>query len=68
MNMARVEEIKTAINSLAHDEILCLWDWFSEKEWASWDDQIKADSLSGKLDFLIEEAFLEKSKNKLEEL
>ncbi|WP_349646372.1 hypothetical protein [Candidatus Parabeggiatoa sp. HSG14] len=29
--MARVEEIKTAINLLAYDEVLYLWDWFSEQ-------------------------------------
>jgi len=68
MNIARIEEIKTAINLLPHDEVLNLWDWFSEKEWAKWDAQVESDSLSGKLDFLIEEAFSEKSKNKLKPL
>jgi len=68
MNLARVDEIKAAINALSHDEVLYLWDWFSEKEWAEWDAQLESDSLSGRLDFLIEEAFSEKSQNKLKEL
>ena len=68
MNLARLDEIKSAISALSHDETLYLWDWFSEKEWAEWDAQLEADSLSGKLDFLIEEAFSEKSQNKLKEL
>ena len=68
MNLARVHEVKAAINALPHDEALYLWDWFSEKEWTEWDAQLEADSMSGKLDFLIEEAFSEKSKNKLKEL
>jgi hypothetical protein len=68
MNLAKVDEIKSAISALSHDEALYLWDWFSEKEWSEWDAQLEADSLSGKLDFLIEEAFSEKSQNKLKAL
>ncbi len=68
MNLAKVDEIKSAISALSHDEVLYLWDWFSEKEWAEWDAQLEADSLSGKLDFLIKEAFSEKSQNKLKGL
>lgn len=42
--------------------------WFSEKDWEKWDRQIEADSGTGKLDFLIKEAFDEKMKGKLKEL
>lgn len=68
MNLAKVDEIKAAINALSLDETLYLWDWFSEKEWMEWDAQLGADSMSGKLDFLIKEAFSEKSRNELREL
>ena len=39
-----------------------------ELDWEQWDKQIQEDSLSGKLDFLIEEALMEKAQNKLQEL
>ena len=65
MNVAKVENLKIAINALSHDEFLYLWEWLNEKEWSHWDSQIESDSVAGKLDFLIEEAFTEKSQNKL---
>ena len=54
MNMAKVEEIKVAIESLPYQEYIRLRQWFSERDWEKWDRQIEADSESGKLDFLIE--------------
>ena len=68
MDIARVEEIQIAIESLPHHEYIRLRQWFSEKDWQKWDKQIKMDSESGKLDFLIEEALDEKSKGQLKEL
>ncbi len=68
MNLARVEEIQVAIESLPHWEYTRLRQWFSERDWRKWDEQIEADSESGKLDFLIAEARDEKAKGILREL
>ncbi len=68
MNMAKVEEIQVAIESLPYLEYAYLRQWFAEKDWKKWDGQIKADSESGKLDFLIEEALNEKAEGVLGKL
>lgn len=64
----RIEEIKNAIVSLPTDEYRQFRDWFLERDWEQWDKQIQADSESGKLDFLVEEAMDEKSRGKLRDL
>ena len=66
--MTKVDEIKTAIESLPEDEFVQLREWFSEKDWEKWDRQIERDSESGKLNFLIEEALEEKRMGKLKDL
>ena len=66
--MANVDEIKTAIESLPEDEFVRLREWFSERDWVKWDQQLERDSESGKLDYLIEEAFEEKRTGKLKDL
>ena len=66
--MTKVDEIKTAIESLPEDEFVQLREWFSEKDWEKWDRQIEKDSESGKLNFLIEEALEEKRMGKLKDL
>ena len=66
--MSKVDKIKEAIESLPEEEYAQLRQWFSEKDWQKWDRQIEADSKSGKLDFLIEEALNEKAKGKLKTL
>jgi len=66
--MSKVEEIKQAIDSLSEDDYVLLRQWFSEKDWQKWDRQIEADSQSGKLDFLVQEALEAKAKNKLREI
>jgi len=68
MSITRVEEIQVAIESLPYQEYIRLRQWFSQREWEKWDRQIEADSESGKLDFLIEEALTEKAKGILKEL
>jgi hypothetical protein len=68
LKMSKVEEIKQAIDSLSEDDYVLLRQWFSEKDWQKWDRQIEADSQSGKLDFLVQEALEAKAKNKLREL
>jgi len=54
--MSKVEEIKSALESLSEEEYARFRNWFTEKDWMKWDKQIEADSGSGKLDFLIKEA------------
>ena len=68
MSIARVEEIQVAIESLPYQEYIRLMQWFSARDWERWDRQIEADSESGKLDFLIEEALNEKAESILREL
>lgn len=66
--MSKVEELEKAIDALPEEEYVQLRQWFSEKDWLKWDQQIEADSKSGKLNFLLQEALEAKSKNKLREL
>jgi hypothetical protein len=41
--------------------------WLSENEWESWDQEIKADSQAGRLDFLVRQAHDEKADGTLED-
>ncbi len=66
--MLQVAELKTAIEYLPENDFIQLRQWFSEKDWQKWDRQIEVNSESGKLDFLIKEAFDEKNKRQLKEL
>ncbi len=63
-----VDEIKAAIEELQENDYDQLRKWFSEKDWQRWDKEIKDDSESGKLDFLIKEVSEEKEKGRLKEL
>ncbi len=54
--MSKVDEIKTAIESLPEEEYVQLRQWFSEKDWEKWDREIEKDSESGRLNFLIKES------------
>lgn len=65
--MSTVEEIKEAIAALPKPDYIRLRQWFTENDWENWDKQIEADSMSGKLDFLIKEALDEKKKGTLKE-
>jgi hypothetical protein len=67
-NMAKVHDIQAAIESLPEEEYARLRHWFSERDGVKWDRQIEADSASGKLDFLVNEALDEKKKGKLKAL
>ncbi len=54
--MDRVEEIEAAISQLPPDEYRRLVDWFRAREQALWDEQLDADSASGRLDDLFRES------------
>ncbi|OGP92512.1 MAG: hypothetical protein A2Z19_00320 [Deltaproteobacteria bacterium RBG_16_54_18] len=66
--MTGINAIKKAIDALPEDDYARLRQWFSEKDWRTWDREIEADSATGKLDFLVREAIDEKSKSKLRDL
>jgi len=66
--MSNVEEIKAAIEALPQVDYVQLRQWFREKDWEKWDEEIEADSKAGKLDFLIAEVLEEKTKGTLKEL
>jgi len=66
--MTDVARIKVAIENLPEKDFLQLRKWFWEMDWERWNKQIETDSASGKLDFLIREAFDDKDKGQLEEI
>ena len=65
--MSRVEEIEAAIDGLAPEEYRRIVQWFRVREQRRWDEQMDADSLAGKLDFLFDEAESESVKGLLRE-
>jgi curved DNA-binding protein CbpA len=66
--MSKIDAIREAIETLSDEEYAQLRQWFSERDWKKWDQEIEKDSKSGKLDFLIREAFDEKRRGKLKGL
>jgi len=66
--MLAVKEIEKEILSLPKNDYLMLRNWFYYRDLENWDTKIKEDSISGKLDFLIDEAISEKHQNKLKNL
>jgi hypothetical protein len=65
--MDRVEQIEAAISGLAPEEYQRLVEWFRIREQTRWDEQMDADSSTGKLDFLFEEAERESTQGLLRE-
>jgi hypothetical protein len=63
-----VEAIQSAIASLTPAEYARLRQWFMERDWEQWDQQIEEDAQAGKLDFLIAEAMTEKAQGQLRHL
>jgi len=66
--MSKIDELKADIERLPGEEVAELFRWLSEKEWENWDEEMKADSRAGKLDFLVREAREEKAKGTLREI
>jgi len=65
--MSRVEEIEAAIEGLPPEEYRRIVQWFRVREQRRWDEQMDADSLAGKLDFLFDEAESESARGLLRE-
>ena len=63
--MSRVEEIEAAIDGLPPEEYGRIVQWFRAREQKRWDEQMDADSLAGRLDFLFDEAESESAKGLL---
>jgi hypothetical protein len=68
LRMTKVEELERAVTSLTAEEYREFRQWFLERDWAQWDQQIEEDARAGKLDFLIREALEAKQQGKLQEL
>jgi len=66
--MSKIDELKADIERLPGEDIAELFRWLSEKEWENWDEEMKADSQAGRLDFLVREAVDQKAKGNLKEL
>jgi hypothetical protein len=60
--MSRVEEIEARIRSFSPDEFRRISQYIRMVEQARWAEQMDRDSVSGKLDFLFEEAEAEFNK------
>ena len=65
--MSTVLEIEQAIEQLKPAERAKLAAWLASKEGKDWDAQMDADSSSGKLDFLFNEAQQENSSGTLQD-
>jgi regulator of replication initiation timing len=57
--MSTVEEIEKAIETLPRDQFYQLREWVQSRFEDEWDRQIEEDSLSGRLDHLVQEALTE---------
>jgi tRNA(His) 5'-end guanylyltransferase len=65
--MSRVEEIEAAIDGLPPEEYRRIVQWYRMREQRSWDEQMDADSVAGKLDSLFDEAESESARGLLRE-
>ena len=65
--MSRVEEIEAAIDGLPPEEYRRVVEWFRVREQRRWNEQMDADSVAGKLDFLFDEAESESARGLLRE-
>jgi len=66
--MSKINAIRKAIEALSEDEYVELRQWFSERDWKKWDQEIEKDSKEGKLEFLVREAFDQKRQGELKDL
>ena len=66
--MATIQEIKSAIGALPHEDYIQLLGWIHNMDWSEWDKQLEDDVASGKLDSFAKEALEAKKSFKLQEL
>ena len=60
--MTKIEELEMAVSSLPEEDYSQFRQWFLQRDWEAWDQQIEVDAKSGKLDFLAQEASEAKKK------
>lgn len=65
--MSSLEDIEAATDGLPLGQYQQIVEWFRTREQTRWDQQLDHDSLTGKLDFLFEEADHESAKGLLRE-
>jgi hypothetical protein len=58
-SMSTIEQIETAILTLAPDEFQQLRQWFADVDYQRWDKQLEQDVADGKLNALAAEAIAE---------
>ncbi len=66
--MTRIEQLEMAVTSLPDEEYVQFRQWFLNRDWEKWDREIEADSMAGKLDFLLQEAANAKNNQQLKDL
>lgn len=66
--MTTVEKIQSEIKALPPEDYATLRQWFLKRDWERWDSELEEDVAAGKLDFLLEEAFAEKTRDQLKDL
>jgi len=66
--MTRFDKITAQIADLPREEFARLRRWITERDWQEWNQEIKADCDSGRLDFLVEDARQEKREGRLGDL
>jgi hypothetical protein len=66
--MNQLQRIQSEITSLPKQDFTALKNWIEELDWNEWEQQIKRDSVLGKLDFLKQEAMAAKASGTLKEL
>jgi hypothetical protein len=62
--MSKLEQIESAVASLAEKEFKAFRQWFAEFDAARWEKQIERDSKNGKLDKAVQRAKAEHGKGK----
>ena len=67
MSMSRVEEIERAIEALSPEEFARIAQRIHAIDQAQWDAQMDRDAAEGKLDFLRDEARLEREQDSLKD-
>ncbi|MBN2420499.1 MAG: hypothetical protein JXL81_14005 [Deltaproteobacteria bacterium] len=63
--MVTLKDIEKEVLSLPKNKYSDFRKWFYSYDFENWDQDIAKDSVSGKLDFLIDEALEEKSPGKI---
>ena len=66
--MTELEQIEQKVQSLSRGDFEKFRDWFMELDWEKWDERIKKDLKSGRLDQLISEAKAQFKAGKAQEL